>query len=59
MGAPAWSAAGRGRELKRRGNDYLLMFDGEMGAGDLQLNAQLWGILQVGEYKGARLYQLP
>jgi hypothetical protein len=46
-------------ELKRRGNDYLLMFDGEMGAGDLQLNAQLWGIHQVGEYKGARLYQLP
>jgi hypothetical protein len=46
-------------ELKRRGNDYLLMFDGEMGAGDLRLNAQLWGIHQVGEYKGARLYQLP
>ena len=46
-------------ELKRRGNDYLLVFDREMGAEDLRLNAHLWGIRQVGEYKGARLYQLP
>jgi hypothetical protein len=46
-------------ELKRRGIDYLLVFDGEFGADDLGRNAGLWGIRQVGEYKGARLYQLP
>ena len=46
-------------ELKRRGIDYLLVFDGEFGADDLQRNAGLWGIRQVGEYRGARLYQLP
>jgi hypothetical protein len=46
-------------ELKRRGIDYLLVFDGEFGADDLQRNPGLWGIRQVGEYKGARLYQLP
>ncbi|MBZ5620642.1 MAG: glycosyltransferase family 39 protein [Acidobacteriia bacterium] len=46
-------------ELKRRGIDYLLMFDGEFGADDLQRNAALWGVRQVAEYQGARLYQLP
>jgi hypothetical protein len=46
-------------ELKRRGIDYLLMFDGEFGADDLQKNAPLWGVRQVAEYRGARLYQLP
>ena len=46
-------------ELKRRGIDYLLVFDGEFGAGDLRDNSGLWGIRQVGEYKGARLYRLP
>ena len=46
-------------ELKRRGIDYLLMFDGEFGADDLQKNADLWGVHQVAEYQGARLYQLP
>jgi hypothetical protein len=45
-------------ELKRRGIDYLLIFDGEFGADDLQKNAELWGIRQVGEEQGARLYQL-
>ena len=46
-------------ELKRRGIDYLLIFDSDNGAADLRLNADLWGILAVGDYKGARLYQLP
>jgi hypothetical protein len=46
-------------ELKRRGIDYLLVFDGEFGAEDLRRNAGLWGIREVGEYKGARLYRLP
>ena len=46
-------------ELKRRGNDYLLVFDDNLGADDLRLNADLWGIRLVGEDRGARLYQLP
>ena len=65
--APEASAAARplglGRavvaELKRRGIDYLLVFDHDEGAGDLSLNAEIWGVRPVGEYKGARLYQLP
>ncbi|HTQ54327.1 MAG TPA: glycosyltransferase family 39 protein [Bryobacteraceae bacterium] len=44
-------------ELHRRGIDYLLVMDGEFGADDLKTAD--WGIRQVGEYKGARLYQLP
>jgi hypothetical protein len=46
-------------ELKRRGIDYLLVFDTDNGADDLRLNADLFGIRAVGEYRGARLYQLP
>ena len=46
-------------ELKRRGNDYLLVFEANIGAADLFANQDLWGIRLVGEYKGARLYQLP
>ncbi len=47
------------RELRRRGVDYLLLFDGEFGADDFQANQDLWGIRQAGEAQGARLYQLP
>jgi hypothetical protein len=46
-------------ELKRRGIDYLLVFDTDNGADDLRLNADLWGMRAVGDYKGAKLYQLP
>jgi hypothetical protein len=46
-------------ELKRRGIDYLLLFDTDNGADDLRLNTDLWGMRAVGDYKGARLYQLP
>jgi hypothetical protein len=46
-------------ELRRRGIDYLLAFDGQFGADDLRDRAAEWGIRQVTEYKGARLYQLP
>jgi hypothetical protein len=46
-------------ELKRRGIDYVLFFEDDMGADDLRGNADLYGIRQAGEYKGARLYQLP
>ncbi len=60
-GAPAPDGLRRAAaaELKRRGIDYVLAFDGEFGAEDLARNAGEWGIRQVGEYKGARLYQLP
>ena len=47
------------QELKRRGIDYLLVIDGEFCADDLRRNTGLWGISQVGEYRGARLYRLP
>jgi hypothetical protein len=46
-------------ELKRRGIDYVLMFDRDKGADDLHRNALRWGITEMGESKGARLYQLP
>jgi hypothetical protein len=46
-------------ELRRRGIDYLLVIDGEFGADDLRTRAAEWGIREVGEYKGARVYQLP
>jgi hypothetical protein len=45
-------------ELKRRGIDYLLMFDGEFGADDLSARSADWGVRETAEYKGARLYQL-
>jgi hypothetical protein len=45
--------------LKQRGVDYLLLFDGEFGAGEFQRNAAAWGMREIGKYKGARLYQLP
>jgi hypothetical protein len=45
-------------ELKRRGIDYLLVFDTDNGADDLRLNAELWGLRAVGDYKGMTLYQL-
>jgi len=45
-------------ELKLRGIDYLLVFDTDNGADDLRLNTDLWGMRPVGDYKGARLYQL-
>jgi hypothetical protein len=46
-------------ELKRRGIDYVLALDGEIGADDLRRNAVEWGIREVGEHEGAHLYRLP
>jgi hypothetical protein len=46
-------------ELKRRGIDYILLFDRDLGADDVRRNTEQWRVRQVGEYKGARLYQLP
>jgi hypothetical protein len=47
------------RELEHRGVGYILLFDGEWGADDFRSNQDLWGIRQIGEAEGARLYQLP
>jgi hypothetical protein len=46
-------------ELRRRGIGYLLVMDGEFGADDLRARTAEWGIREVGQYKGARVYQLP
>jgi len=56
--APLGLRRAAARELERRGIGYLLLFDDEFGAGDFQANQDLWGIRQVGETQGARLYQL-
>jgi hypothetical protein len=46
-------------ELKRRCIDYILLFAKDLGADDVRRNIEQWRVRQVGEYKGARLYQLP
>ena len=45
-------------ELRGRHIDYLLIFDGEPGAQDLQANRLLWPVREVGEFQGARLYEI-
>jgi hypothetical protein len=47
------------RQLKQRGIDYLLAIDGEYGAELLRARPQDWALREVGDDKGARLYQLP
>ena len=46
------------QELKRRGIDYLLVFDTDNGADDLRVNTELWGLREVGVEKRARLYEV-
>jgi Dolichyl-phosphate-mannose-protein mannosyltransferase len=53
-----WRRAVAG-ELKRRGIDYVVIFDADQGADDLRRNADRWGIRQIGQTKALRLYQLP
>ena len=65
-GAPAISDAPRplglrravAEELKRRGVDYVLFFQGQVGADDFRRDPDLWNAAAVGEYGGARLYEL-
>jgi hypothetical protein len=59
LDAPAPARAEAARQLRQRGIDYLLMIDGEYGADVLHQSAADWGMREVGDYKGARLYQLP
>ncbi len=55
---PAGLRRAAATELKRRGIDYLLIFDRESGANDLQSHPE-WGVVPTGAYRDARLYRLP
>jgi hypothetical protein len=46
------------RELKRRGVDYVLLFDADVAAADFREHTTLWGVREVGESNGGRLYEL-
>jgi hypothetical protein len=45
-------------EVKLRGYDYLVMHEGDLGAEDFLKNALLWGVTNLGERRGFRLYRL-
>jgi uncharacterized membrane protein YGL010W len=46
------------QELKRRGVGYVLLFDSDLAAADFRRNTTLWGVREVGQSSGARLYEL-
>ena len=46
------------QELKRRGVGYVLLFDADIAAADFRQNTALWGVREVGQSDGARLYEL-
>jgi hypothetical protein len=46
------------QELKSRGIGYVLLFDADVAAAEFRNNAALWGVREVGQSDGARLYQL-
>jgi hypothetical protein len=45
-------------ELKRRGIGYLLVFDSDLGSGEIARTADSWGMRLVGEYRQAKLYKI-
>jgi Dolichyl-phosphate-mannose-protein mannosyltransferase len=45
-------------ELKRQGIGYVLLFDTDVAAGDFRQNLTRWGVREVGQSNGARLYEL-
>jgi hypothetical protein len=47
------------QELKRRGIDYIIAFEGEEQTDDLRRDPELWGVREVGRDKDATLFQLP
>jgi hypothetical protein len=55
---PLGSRRAAAAELKRRGIDYVLLYDGQVGADDFRQNAELWNAALVGDHKDARLYEL-
>jgi hypothetical protein len=46
------------QELRRRGIGYVLLFDADVAAADFRANAARWGVREIGQSNGARLYQL-
>ena len=46
------------QELKRRGIGYVLLFDADLAAADFRQNTALWGVREVGQSDGSRLYEL-
>jgi hypothetical protein len=58
-GVPLGLRRAAASELERRGVGYLLIFDDEFGAADFRSNQDLWGIREIGQAEGGRLYQLP
>jgi hypothetical protein len=46
------------QELKRQGIGYVLLFDADVAAADFRENTARWGVREVGQANGARLYQL-
>lgn len=46
-------------ELKLRGIDYILAFEGEPETDDLRRDPANWGVRQVGQTRLTRLFQLP
>ncbi|MBI1791466.1 MAG: hypothetical protein HYR60_28390 [Acidobacteria bacterium] len=58
--APAEFGLRRGaiEELKARGIGYVLLFDDDFGAQDFRTKGAVWGVTQLAEYYGARLYRL-
>lgn len=45
-------------EASRRGVDYLVVWDFDYGAADFRSAAAIWGIREIGERAGARLYRI-
>ena len=45
-------------EIKRRGYNYILVDNGDIGADDYYRNAGVWGMTLVGQRSGGRLYRI-
>jgi hypothetical protein len=45
-------------DLKASGASYLLVSAGDYGYDDFETNSSLWGIRQVGQVDGNRLYRI-
>ena len=46
------------QELRRRGIGYVLLFDADVAAADFRAYTARWGVREIGQSNGARLYQL-
>jgi hypothetical protein len=55
--APRGLRRGAIEELQARGIQYLLIYDYDFGALDFRTQGAVWGVTQLAEYYGARLYR--